>query len=194
MIKKGKDYSIFELRAAYLSKDEEIRKSLFKYEQWLHNEKIMIDKYDRSNLEAASKGHLMSIINGFLFQLIWFEESERFYNLEPIQDVEKIDTKITFIEKNYPDFIDKTTKETIELKYSKSGKYVFKDWKLYNNNGELITPSKMHNADIVIVVLEFDGRMIEAYCKRFTNNYNIKYITSNKRVKRIQELFDTLKV
>lgn len=196
MLSLNKINSILEYRNAYLAPEgSEERESAYKYEQYLHNKGIFIDKYDRTNLRAASKLHQRNCINGLLFQWIWFIESNETYQIEEVQNCLYINHNMTKDEKYNPDFIFKKSRRTMELKFTDSGKYFNKEnYLAWSKTGELVEAKQMALADVVVVCSYIDGKLLEFYCIREKNNYNIRYIANNKRLETITKGFNALKV
>lgn len=196
ILQKGKCHSILEYREAYLSPEGTAeKKSAYEYEMYLHNSNILVDKYDRTNLLQASRNHSASTINGMLFQFIWFSESKQYYNLGVYQNPEYIDIYIKYKEKNIPDFFDMKNFKGVELKMTQSQKYIVQDWKLYDTiNKKYVSPDMMHKADIVIVCSINSGSIVEFYCIKEKNCYNVLYKVKSQRLGRILNIFEKLKV
>lgn len=196
ILQKGKCHSILEYREAYLSPEGTIeKKSAYEYEMYLHNNNILVDKYDRTNLLQASRLHSASTINGMLFQFIWFSESKQYYNLGVYQNPEYIDIYIKNKEKNIPDFFDMKNFKGVELKMTQSQKYIVQDWRLYDTvNKKYVSPDMMHKADVVIVCSINNGSIVEFYCIKEKNCYNVLYKVKSQRLEKILNIFDKLKV
>lgn len=196
ILQKGKCHSILEYREAYLSPEGTIeKKSAYEYEMYLHNNNILVDKYDRTNLLQASRLHSASTINGMLFQFIWFSESKQYYNLGVYQNPEYIDIYIKNKEKNIPDFFDMKNFKGVELKMTQSQKYIVQDWRLYDTiNKKYVSPDMMHKADIVIVCSINNSSIVEFYCIKEKNCYNVLYKVKSQRLEKILNIFDKLKV
>lgn len=196
ILQNGKCHSILEYREAYLSPEGTIEKeSAYNYEMYLHNSNILVDKYDRTNLRQASRMHSASTINGMLFQFIWFSESKQYYNLGVYQNPEYIDIYISNKEKNIPDFFNMKNFKGVELKMTQSQKYIVQNWKLYDYiNKKYVSPDMMHKADIVIVCSIANGSIVEFYCIKENNCYNVLYKVKSQRLDKILNIFEKLKV